>query len=214
MLEQIPLFSCLDNASRENLQKKAIKRTFPKNAILFSKGDDSDALFLILKGKVKAVILDEEGRELILNIHGPGECIGEVALLDGRTRSATIITKDQTQALIIYRKDFMEIAYNDKETLMKIIHLILERLRLATDKIESLVFQNTHHRLLNFLAQMSEEKDGQRIIAEKLTHHEISNIIGSSREMVSRILKELLRDGYISIEKKRIILHKKFPVLD
>jgi len=212
MLEQIPLFSCLDNDSLDYIKNTAIKKTYPKNTILFSKGDDSDALYLIRKGKVRAVIMDEDGREMTLNIHGPGEYIGEVALLDGRPRSATIITKEPTQLLVIYRKDFMHVVSTNTEVMKNVLNLILERFRLATEKIESLAFQDVYGRVANCLLQVSEEIDGVRIVTEKLTHQEISNMVGSSREMVSKILKELSDGGYISIDKKMITINKKLPI--
>lgn len=213
MLEKIPLFSCLDEQSLDYLRNAATKKTYPKNTILFSKGDESDALYLIVKGKVRTVIMDEEGREMTLNIHGAGEYIGEVALLDGRPRSATIITKEPTQVMIIYRKDFMHVVSGNMEILHDVIQLISSRLRELTDKFESLAFQDVYGRVTGFLLQMSREEDGKRMITEKLTHHEISTMVGSSREMVSKILKELSNGGYISIDKKKITILKKFPII-
>lgn len=212
MIEQIPLFACLDEAAHAFLKTAAVKKTFPKNTILFSKGDDSNALYVIQKGKVKAIVSDEDGKEMILNIHGPGEYIGEVALLDGKPRSATVITKEPTQVWIIYRKDFMHVLSISPALLLEINKMILERLRLLTDKIESIAFQNVYGRIVNFLLQMSTEKDNVRVIREKLTHQEIANMVGSSREMVSKILKELETGGYLTIEKKMIIITRKLPM--
>ncbi len=212
MIEQIPLFACLDEPARDFLQSVAVQRTYPKNSILFSKGDESDSLYFIQKGKIKTVIMDENGKEMILNIHGPGEYIGEVAMLDGKPRSATVITKEPTQVLIIYRKDIMHVLSQNSSLLMEINKLILARFRAITDKVESLAFQNVYSRVVNCLLQLSKEENGKRVLTEKLTHQEIANMVSSSREMVSKILKELELGGYLTIEKKKITIHKRLPL--
>ncbi len=211
MLKDIPIFSCLDDQAITELERVAVRRHFPKNAVLFSKGDESDSIYIVDFGKVKAVIHDEEGREIILNSFGPRDYFGEVALLDGEPRSATMITKDPTQVLIIYKRDFQKILLSNTEMVFNLLRELLKKLRDATDKIENLAFKNVYGRIVNLLLQLAKQKDDYWVIDERLTHQEIANMVGSSREMVSKIMKELVIGGYITSEKKRISIRKKLP---
>jgi len=210
-LKDITLFSGIDDESLQYLEKVAVKKTFPKNTILFSKGDETDSLYIIKSGMVKAIIVDEEGKEMILSIHRPGEYFGEMSLIDKEPRSATLITKEPTQLLIIHRKDFMEVFNSNPDMVYDLFRVLLKRLRKATDKVENFAFKDVYGRIANILNQFAKPVADEWIIEDKLTHSEIANMIGSSREMVSKILKELTDGGYISTDKKQITIHKKLP---
>ena len=106
MLKDIPLFSCLEDHEIEHLEKVALKKLYLKNRVVVSEGDESDCLYVIESGKVKAIINDEEGKEITLNMHGPGEYFGELSLIDGEPRSATIMTKERTKFVVIMRDNF------------------------------------------------------------------------------------------------------------
>jgi len=210
-LKDITLFSGIDDESLKFLEKVAVKKTFPKNTILFSKGDETDSLYIIKSGMVKAIIVDEEGKEMILSIHRPGEYFGEMSLIDKEPRSATLITKEPTQLLIIHRKDFMEVFNSNPDMVYDLFRVLLKRLRKATDKVENFAFKDVYGRIANILNQFAKPVADEWVIEDKLTHSEIANMIGSSREMVSKILKELTDGGYISTDKKQITIHKKLP---
>ena len=209
MLEDISLFFCLDDEALQNFEQLATRKRFPKNTIVFSKGDESDSLYIIQSGRVKAVIHDTEGKEIVLSLIGSGEYFGEMAALDGVPRSATIVTKEPTEMLIVHRNDFKSILASNPDMAFNLLKVLLERLRRANEKIESLAFTNVHGRVANLLMQFAERRGQQWVIEEKLTHQEIANMIGSSREMVSRILGELAESGHISIDQKRITINKK-----
>ncbi len=211
MLEDIPLFSSFDSDALSEIENVAAKRKFSKNAIVFSKGDDTDSLYIVASGKVKAIINDEEGKEIILSLHGPGEYFGEMAFIDQEPRSATVVTKEATQLLIIHRDDFRKKIFSDPEIALNLLKVLLKRLRKATDKIENLAFKDVYGRIANLFLQYSRPEGDTKIIEEKLTHQEIANMIGASREMVSKIMKELIDGGYISINKKQITLIKNLP---
>jgi CRP/FNR family cyclic AMP-dependent transcriptional regulator len=210
-LHHISILTDLDSEALNTLHRKAIKKTYSKNTILFSKGDQTDALYTIQKGKVKAVVMDEEGKEMVLNIHGPGDSFGEIALIDGLPRSATIITLEPVEVLIINRKDFLEVLNDNPRLAITLMKMILHRLRLATEKIEDLVFKDVYGRIASLLLQMAEKQDGKLVIEERLTHQEIANMVGASREMVSRIMKPLTVGGYLTIGKKHMVIEKKLP---
>jgi CRP/FNR family cyclic AMP-dependent transcriptional regulator len=212
MLKQIPLFACLDDAAIEQLRKSAVTRNYPKNTVLFSKGDLSDTMYLILQGRVKVVIYNEEGREMLLSILGPGEYFGEMAMLDGQPRSASMVTKTPCRLLIIGREDFKKALFGNTEMMACLLNQILGKLREATDKIESLTFKNVYGRMAALFLQMARSTNGGLALGEKLTHQEIASMVGASREMVSRIMKELVDGGYIAVEKKEIKIQKKLPI--
>jgi CRP/FNR family cyclic AMP-dependent transcriptional regulator len=212
MLKKIPLFSTLDDNGMNYLKDVAIKRSFPKNTILFSRGDESDALYLLYKGRAKAIINDETGKEIVLSTFGPGEYFGEISFLDGEARSATVVTREPVQVLIVYKNDFKKILFSNPDIVFRLLKELLNKLRRSTEQIESLAFMDVYKRIANLLFQLAKPQNAKWVIEEKLTHQEISNRVGSSREMVSRIMKQLQTGGYISIDRKKIIIHKKLPI--
>jgi len=210
MFKNIPLFSCLNDSELIAIEKVAVKKTFPKNTILLSEGDSTDALYVICEGKVKVTIDDNEGKELILSILGTGEYFGEMALLDDEPRSASVTTKETTQLLIISKNDFMGF-FSSNPIALNLLKDLIKRLREANKKIESLGLLDVYGRVARILNQFAKSQAGKMVIEEKLTHQEIANMIGSSREMVSLILKELSNGKYITIDKKLITINKKLP---
>lgn len=224
LLKDIPLFKGLSDEVLEALERVSVVKTFPKNTILFSEGDQSDSFYIIRSGKVNVGINDEEGREVILSILGPGEYFGEIALMDGEPRSAYVMTKEPSQLIIISKSDFHELLSNHPDIMTNLFRGLLKRFREANKKIESLALMDVYGRvarLLTHLAATSGKKadggpadlssDERVTINERLTHQEIANMVGASREMVSRVLKELSNEGYISTEKKYITIEKKLP---
>lgn len=209
MLGEIPLFSCLGEDALRDVESEAVRKRFPKNTVIFSKGDESDSLYVICKGRVKAVIHDEMGKEIVLSVIGSGECFGEMAALDGVPRSATIVTKEPTEILILHRDEFKRILSSNFDMLFTLLSVLLARLRRADEKIESLAFWNVHGRIANLLMELAQPAGSEWVIREKMTHQEIADIVGSSRERVSKILKEIMDAGYISIRHKQITIHRK-----
>ena len=195
----------------KHLEKVALKKTYPKNMIVVSEGDESDSLYIIESGKVKAIVNDEEGKEITLNIHGPGEYFGELSLIDGDPRSATIITREKTKFIIITRNDFKELLFSNAAISYSFLKGLTRLLRQSTHKIENLAFLDVYGRIRKVLLDFAAPEKDKLVIQEKLTHQEIANLISASREMVSKILKELSDGGYITIEKKQITIHKDLP---
>ena len=209
-LKDIPLFSGIDDSRLEVLSDVARKKTYPKNTVLCSEGDIGESLYIICRGKVKVTMNDDEGKEIILSMLGPGEYFGEMALLDREPRSATVITKEPTEVMIITRKDFLEL-FSPNAVELNLLKGLTKRLREANRKIESLALLDVYGRIARLLNQLAKARGDVLVVDEKLTHQEIAKMIGSSREMVSIILKELSTGGFISIDKKQITIHKKLP---
>ena len=211
MLREIPLLSRLDEKALGNLEKAAIKRAYPKNTILISKGDQSDQLFVVLKGKLKVSIADASGKEIIMSLLGAGDYFGEMAMIDGESRSATIMTTQASEVLTISRDDFHRTLMSSPELMFELLKVLARKVRIATDKLESLAFEDVYGRLVKLLIQLARPHEDVWIVEDRLTHQEIANMIGSSREMVTRILKALTSGGYISIDRKRITIKSKLP---
>jgi len=211
LLKQIPIFSCLDDDSLDRLWRVAVRKKFGRNTVLLSEGDITDSLYVIVSGKVKTVITDENGREIILSISGAGDYFGEMAMIDGEPRSATIITREVCQMLVFSKADLKESLRANPDMVFTLLKGLVKRLRETDKKIESIALMDVYGRIAQLLMQMAETKDDVHKIDEPLTHQEIANMVGASREMVSRILSELIRGGFISVEKKIITLHKKLP---
>jgi len=211
MLREIPLFSRLDDKALGNLEKAAIRRAYPKNTILISKGDQSDQLFVVLKGKLKVSITDASGKEIIMSLLGAGDYFGEMAMIDGESRSATIVTTQASEVMTISRDDFHRTLMSSPELMFELLKVLARKVRIATDKLESLAFEDVYGRLVKLLIQLAKPHEDVWIVEDSLTHQEIANMIGSSREMVTRILKALTSGGYISIDRKRITIKRKLP---
>jgi CRP/FNR family cyclic AMP-dependent transcriptional regulator len=211
MLKKVSLFSSVDDETLNYLQNVAVHKRFAKNTILFSKGDQSDALYILCSGKAKAVISDENGREIVITTFAAGEYFGEISFLDGRERSATVVTTEPAQVLIISRNDFKNILVSRPDLVFKLLKGLLKKLRKATDQVENLALMDVYRRISSLFKRLARPQNDKRVIKDKLTHQEIANMVGASREMVSKILKQLQVGGYISIEKKQITIHKKLP---
>ena len=210
-LSHISIFEGLPQAELSALQELCITRTYPKNTVIINEGDQANAMFICTEGKVKVYVSDENGREFVLNSMGPGEYFGELSLLDDETRSASVITTDKSTFSILYKDDFSKVVLNNPTIALVLLRNLANRIRKLTDNVKTLALQDVYGRIRKTLLDLSCEKDGDLIIEERLTQQDIANRIGSSREMVARILKDLATGGYIEIERKQFRILKKLP---
>lgn len=211
MLGNIPLFSSLSESDLQALSDHAVTRTFPKNAIIINEGDTSDSLYIIASGKVKVFLSDEHGKEIILDIQGPGEYFGEIALLDDAPRSASVMTLDASSFSIISKNNFQEYLGKNPDIALRVIRELTRRIRMLTASVKGLALRDVYGRVATALSHLATAEDEKLVIHEKLTQQDIANMVGASREMVSRIFKDLTAGGYIKIEDKKIIIQKKLP---
>ncbi|MCP4694113.1 MAG: Crp/Fnr family transcriptional regulator [Desulfobacterales bacterium] len=211
LLKKIPLFSCLDEPELRVLIEASIQRSFPKKAILFNEGDATDSLYIIRSGRVKASIVDDKGKEVILSMFGPGDYFGEIALIDGKERSAAIMTREPVTVLIISRKNFRNLLSSNPDLSLGLLKGLVGRLRDSNKLIEDLALKDVYGRVARLFTHLAKPDGEKFVVEEKLTHQEISNMIGSSREMVSRLMKDMINGGYISVYKKRITINHTLP---
>lgn len=211
MLNKIPLFANLPQEQLVLLNKRTVTKAYPRNTILVSEGDNTDQLFVILSGKVKVYLADEEGKEVILNIHGPGDYFGEIALLDEAPRSASVMTLEDSKLLVISKRDFQECLVQQPAIALTLLRDLSRRLRVLTDNVKSLALMDVYGRVARTLLSLATQREGHLVIEQKLTQKDIANMVGASREMVSRIMKDLTAGGYITVTKTGMRINEKLP---
>jgi CRP/FNR family cyclic AMP-dependent transcriptional regulator len=211
MLNNVALFEGLSQAQLDKLTERAVTRSYPKGAIVINEGDEAGTLFIVQQGTVKVYLSDEAGREVILSTLGPGEHFGELALLDDTPRSASVATTEPCKLLLVQKSALRELIVSEPEASLHILRELAKRIRRLTDSVRTLALLDVFGRLVHTLEELSVEKDGVRVIEPRLTQQDLASRIGASREMVSRILTDLTRGGYIALEDKRIVIRKKIP---
>ncbi len=211
MLHHVHMFSDLASSETEILTKHCTTRNYPANSILINEGDDTSSLYVIVEGEVKVFVNDEHGKEAILNIMGEGEYFGELALVDDAPRSASVMTIKPTKVMIITKADFKRCLSDYPDMAYSLIRALSKQVRALTDSVKNLSLMDVYGRVAHTLLDLADDKDGKQVIDQKLTHQDIANMVGASREMVSRILKDLSTGGYISVEKKNITINEKLP---
>jgi len=209
ILRNVPLFADLSDEEVAKLAAVAVVRHFPKNTVIIQEGDNSDYIYLYLinSGKVKVLVSEADGREVILSILGPGDYFGEMSLIDRQPRSATVVTMGPVYAAVIAKADFDRCLADSPSIAAHVIAELVKRLRSANHKIEGLALVDVYGRVARTLSQLAELQDGRMVISQKLSQQDIADMVGASREMVSRTLKDLAMNGYISLDGKRIIVH-------
>jgi len=214
LLRQVPLFSGLDEEDIQSLIGAVTRRKYPKDAVIFFESDPGDAMFMIISGRVKVTILSDDGREIILSILSDRDFFGEMALLDNEPRSATAIAVEDTEVAVIHQKDFLSIVEKRPRVAINLLSALSDRLRKANHQIGSLALLDVYGRVAGVLLEMASDtgirlKDG-RIRFRRPTHQEIANMIGATRETVSRTISDLHRQGYIEIAGKNVIIQDQF----
>ena len=211
MLNNIPLFAGLPDEDLKAISNHAITKTYAKNTVILNEGDESDSLYVILAGRVKVFLSDEDGKEVILNTQETGDYFGELALIDEAPRSASVMTLDDSKMSIISKRDFESCLVRHPQIALVVIKGLTKRLRNLTDSVKSLALMDVYGRVARTLLSLATEQDGKMIVNQRLTQRDIAAMIGASREMVSRILKDLTIGGYITVDKKSITINEKLP---
>jgi CRP/FNR family cyclic AMP-dependent transcriptional regulator len=196
-LQRVPLFSVLQTEQLDVVGRVVVRDTFSKNRTIFVAGQPSDSLYVILKGRVKIQMSDAEGKEVILAVLGPGEFFGEMSLIDDQPRSATVVSIESCEFLMVRKDDFRRCLTENLEMASLIMRGLVKRLREADRKIESLALLDVYGRVARVLLEFSEMENGRRVLRDKLQRQDVAKMIGASREMVSRVMKGLETDGFL-----------------
>jgi CRP-like cAMP-binding protein len=214
LLRTVPIFSELTDADVTSLARLSSRRHYPKDTVVFFENEEGDFFFMIVGGRIKVTILGDDGREVILSILGPGDFFGEMALLDNEPRSATAIAVEDSELLSLHRHDFQTVLADNRSIMAALIKILTARIRRANHQISTLALLDVYGRVARVIVDMARDegrrlKDG-RIAFRRATHQEIANRIGTTRETVTRMLKDLERQGMIHVEGREIVVQPDF----
>ncbi len=210
LLKKVPIFSALDDQSLSSLSEHMRHRTFRKSTMLFHKEQAGDALYLVESGHVRIFLPTESGEELTVDVAGPDDVFGELALLDGRPRSASAATIEDTSIYTLNREDFQRFLTATPQFAASLIALLSTRIRQLTEYAESLAFLDIHGRVAWVLLQMAERygtrNDGEVEIDFDMTQAELASMVGATRERVNRALASFRTQGLLELHGKKIVL--------
>lgn len=201
----------LSDAELMGVGAHGVTRSYPKNTIIVSEGDATDSLYVIVAGRIKVFVSDDAGHEVTLAVQGPGEYFGEM-VLDHGPRSASVMTLEPSRFLIVPKANFREFVAKNPAFALSLVEKLIQVARSLTERVKDLALMDVYGRVARLLLELAEERDGRLVIAERLTQQEMANRVGASREMVSRILKDLSTGGYITQSRDAIVLHRKPPL--
>jgi CRP/FNR family cyclic AMP-dependent transcriptional regulator len=209
-LKAVSFFATLSPQEIAALADAALLRNYPKNAIVVTEGDRSDSLYVILSGRVKVFVSGEDGKELVLNVQGPGEHFGELALDEG-PRSASVQTLEPCRMAVIANDVLRRFLAGHPEAAIQLIRGLIGLIRHMTRSIKDLGLVDVYGRVAKLLLELATEVDGRLVIDQRLTQQDIAERVNASREMVARILKELTIGGYITSEGGKIVILRRPP---
>jgi len=194
----------------EEIARHGVTRQYPARAVLVSEGERTDAMYIILEGKARAYVSDGEGREAVLSVMGAGEYFGEMAALDEGPRSASVITLEPTRVVVVPSTELADFVKRNPAFAMHFIQRLIARVRALTENVRSLSLMDAYGRIARLLLEEAKVEGGVQFMP-RMTQADIASRVGCTREMVSRILKELARGQYISVLPDRIVINRKPP---
>ena len=206
VLKSVPLFASFPEDQLRTLVTVVTRRSAPRNSVIMAAGDPIDSLYIVIAGRLKVMMGDAEGKEVILSLIGPGEFFGEMGLIDDSPRSASVICIEPCELLSIAKRDFRKCLAENVEMAMTVMRGLVRRLREADRKIGSLALLDVYGRVARLLLDMSENVNGQKMLTKRLAKQDIAKMVGASREMVSRVMKDLQIGGYIEVRGSTILL--------
>lgn len=210
VLERNPLFNGLEPFYITDIIAKGEVRSWPTGTQVIIEGESGDAVYFIISGRVKVTLYGEEGREIVLSLLNEGDMFGEMSIIDDKPRSANVEAIKELECLVVSKTAFIDYLSTHHKVYMRFFAYLTGRLREATRQIGGLALLDVCGRIAHTLIGMSKEgaSTQEKVVAiERPTHEELAAMIGSSREVVSRALKKMTQEGYIKIEKGRILLY-------
>ena len=214
LLRNVPLFSVLPESQLALLTGVMGRKSFPRGTVIINAGDMTDSLYVIISGRLKVMMSDDEGREVILAILNPNDFFGEMGLLDDEPRSASVVALESCELLHLSKRDFKKCLEDNFEMALALMRGLVKRLREADKKIGSLALMDVYGRVARLLLEMAETIDGQKIVTKKVAKQDIAKMIGASREMVSRVMKDLQLSGYIEVRGNTLVIRDNLLSLD
>lgn len=215
-LQMIPLFSELSDSQLQDISRFAVKQLYKKDNMVLIEEEVGSTMFVIVSGRVKISRISDEGREVILSILVDGDFFGEMAILDGQTRSANAVTLEDTELLIIRRENFLQMLHDYPQVAINLLKELAHRLRRSDSQIKSLSLQNALGKVASTLLRIADDsgiiKHGQVEISQLPPQQDLANMAGTSRETISRVIKSLNLLGYVKKEgsKLKILDYERF----
>lgn len=194
----------------ELLSQYGVRRSFAKGSVIISEGDEALAFYVILSGRAKVYMITAADKEIILRLLGPGEYFGELTLLDGETRSASIMATEACNLLVLSKSKFAE-CWASYPIHLKLLKDLSARVRQLTDELKRIASMDVYQRVTRLLLDLATRENETLVVTQRLTQQDIANRICASREMVSRILQELVAGGYITLDRRQIVIKKRLP---
>jgi CRP/FNR family cyclic AMP-dependent transcriptional regulator len=211
-LKNIPTFSEVPESVLSALAECASKQSFAKNCLIFSEGDPSGPLYIILTGKVRVFLVSGSGKSITLSIQKGGSYFGELSLLDDQPRSASVVTMESTLCAMIPKPAFVAwLEDHPKDAALGVMRGLTRMVRNLTNNVRGLALCDVYTRLSKTLHELATVENDELVILEKISHQELANQVGSSREMISKIMKDLTKGGYLSVKGKVIRILKTLP---
>ncbi|MEY4751395.1 MAG: hypothetical protein RIQ60_3609 [Pseudomonadota bacterium] len=200
LIRRVPLFSMMTTEQAQTVADGVVKRRYRRGEIIVEQGRKSDSLFILLSGRARVVTSDSRGREVILAVFEPGDYLGEMSLIDNEPHSATVRAEVQTDVLVLGRSEFAACLPDASSLSYSILRGLVARLRNADRQIESLALLDVYGRVARALLDMAEDEEGVRVIRSKVSRQDLAKVVGASREMVSRVMKDLEERGLIETQ--------------
>ena len=208
LIRRVPLFSMLTNDQAQGIADSVVKRRFRRGEIIVEHLRKSNALFILLTGRARVLTSDSRGREVILAVLQPGDYVGEMSLIDNEPHSATVRAEVQTDMLILGRTEFARCLPENSSLSYAIMRGLVQRLRNADRQIESLALLDVYGRVARTLLDMSEDQGDVKIIRNKVSRQDLAKVVGASREMVSRVMKDLEERGMVETQENGSVIIK------
>ncbi|MBK8817343.1 MAG: Crp/Fnr family transcriptional regulator [Methylococcaceae bacterium] len=193
------------------LAERAKPIKFQKQSTIIMEGDTTSSLYIILSGKVRIFGSDDKSKELTLMIQEAGSYFGEIALLSDEPRSASVVALENTTCAVISKTDFINWLMQHPEVAIMLLGVLSNKIRQLTEKAKQMALSNVYERIIIALQEMAEVDGEVRVIHNKPSQEDLAKMIGSSREMVNKVMQELIKGGYVTIREKDLIINKKLP---
>ena len=214
VLKSVPMFGSFPEDQLRALATMVTRRSAPRGSAIMRAGDPTDSLYIVMSGRLKVMMGEADGKEVILSLIGPGEFFGEMGLIDDNPRSASVIAIEPCELLSVTKRAFKKCLVENVALAMAVMRVVVRRLREADRKIGSLALLDVYGRVARLLLDMAENVNGEKVVTKRLPKQDIAKMIGASREMVSRVMKDLEKGGFIEIRGVKILLHDSIVLPD
>lgn len=208
LIRRVPLFSMMTVDQAQGIADSVVKRRFRRGEIIVEHGRKTNALFILLTGRARVLTADSRGREVILAVLQSGDYVGEMSLIDNEPHSATVRAEVQSDMLVLGRSEFTRCLPDSSSLSYAILRGLVQRLRSADRQIESLALLDVYGRVARTLLDMAEDEGETKIIRSKVSRQDLAKVVGASREMVSRVMKDLEERGMVETQENGSVIIK------